>query len=242
MIYLVTNQNRLFNSSIYNIISVQESLDIISKWTFIQFDTETKGRDCHIGKLLLAQFGNIDKSIQIVVDCTTVSIKLYKKILEDKYIIGQNLKFDLQWLYNYSIIPRKVYDTMIVEQVLYLGYLPEYKDPIHGISYSLQDIAKRRCNIFIDKTIRGQIQWRGIDDSVIKYAADDVVPLYDIMLSQIRDCKIKECLLAAKLECDFVLVIAYMEWCGIHLDVSKWEDKMKMDKKNLNKSIEYLNR
>ena len=53
------------------------------------------------------------------------------------------------------------------------------------------------------------------------------------MLSQIRDCKIKECLLAAKLECDFVLVIAYMEWCGIHLDVSKWEDKMKMDKKNL---------
>ena len=33
-----------------------------------------------------------------------------------------------------------------------------------------------------------------------------------------------------------------MEWCGIHLDVSKWEDKMKMDKKNLNKSIEDLNR
>lgn len=242
MIYFVTGQNRLFNSPIYSIISVQESLDIISKWTLVQFDTETKGRDCHIGKLLLAQFGNIDKSIQIVVDCTTVSIKLYKKILEDKYIIGQNLKFDLQWLYNYSIIPRKVYDTMIVEQLLYLGYPPEYKDPIHGISYSLQDIAKRRCGIFIDKTIRGQIQWRGIDDSVIKYAADDVVPLYDIMLSQIRDCKIKECLLAAKLECDFVPVIAYMEWCGIHLDVSKWEDKMKIDKKNLNKSIEDLNR
>lgn len=120
---------------------------------------------------------------------------------------------------------------MIVEQLLYLGYPPEYKDPIHGMSYSLQDIAKRRLNIFIDKTVRGQIQWRGIDDSVIKYAADDVVYLYDIMLSQLRDCKIKNCILAAKLECDFVPVIAYMEWCGIHLDETKWKAKMANDKK-----------
>ncbi len=242
MIYFVTNQKELFNSSIYSTISVQKSLDIISKWNFIQFDTETKCKDCHIGQLLLAQFGNIDKSIQIVVDCTTVDIKLYKDILEDKYIIGQNLKFDLQWLYNYDIKPRKVYDTMIVEQVLYLGYPPEHKDLIHGISYSLQSIAKRRCNIFIDKTIRGQIQWRGIDDSVIKYAADDVVYLYDIMVSQLKDCQIKECTLAAKLECDFVPVIAYMEWCGIHLEESKWKAKMVNDKKNLDKAIEDLNR
>lgn len=241
MIYFITGQSELFNSPIYSIISVQESLDIISKWTFVQFDTETKSRDCHIGKLLLAQFGNIDKSIQIVVDCTTVSIKLYKKVLEDKYIIGQNLKFDLQWLYNYGIIPRKVYDTMIVEQVLYLGYPPEYKDPIHGISYSLQHIAKRRCNVFIDKTIRGQIQWIGIDDGVIKYAANDVVHLYDIMLSQIKDCKIKNCLLAAKLECNFVPVIAYMEWCGIHLNEDKWKAKMETDRINLDKAIKDLN-
>lgn len=242
MVYYVTGQKELFSNSIYNIISVQESIEIITKWPFIQFDTETKGKDCHIVPLLLAQFGSIDKSIQIVVDCTTIDIKLYKRVLEDKYIIGQNLKFDLQWLYNYSIKPRKVYDTMIVEQVLYLGYPPEYKDPIHGISYSLQDIAKRRCNVYIDKTVRGQIQWKGIDDSVIKYAANDVVYLYDIMQSQLQECRIKNCVLAAKLECDFVPVVAYMEWCGIHLDESKWEAKMVNDKKNLDKAIKDLNR
>lgn len=242
MIYFVTNQRELFTTQLYKIISVDDSIDILRKWNYIQFDTETLGRDCHVGRLLLAQFGSIDKTIQIVVDCTTIDIKLYKEVLEDKYLIGQNLKFDLQWLYNFTIIPRKVYDTMIVEQLLYLGYPPEYKDPIHGMSYSLQDIAKRRLNIFIDKTVRGQIQWRGIDDSVIKYAADDVVYLYDIMLSQLRDCKIKNCILAAKLECDFVPVIAYMEWCGIHLDETKWRAKMANDKKNLDKSIEDLNR
>ena len=242
MIYFVTNQRELFTTQLYKIISVDNSIDILRKWNYIQFDTETLGRDCHVGRLLLAQFGNIDKTIQIIVDCTTIDIKLYKEVLEDKYLIGQNLKFDLQWLYNFTIIPRKVYDTMIVEQLLYLGYPPEYKDSIHGISYGLQDIAKRRLNIFIDKTVRGQIQWRGIDDSVIKYAANDVVYLYDIMLSQLRDCKIKDCILAAKLECDFVPVIAYMEWCGIHLDETKWKAKMANDKKNLDKSIEDLNR
>ena len=242
MIYLVTNELSLFNSEVYKILSIEESLKILDSYNMIQFDTETKCKDCHIGQLLLAQFGNIDKSIQIVVDCTTIDIRLYKNVLEGKYIIGQNLKFDLQWLYNYDIKPRKVYDTMIVEQALYLGYPPEHKDPIHGISYSLQSIAKRRCNIFIDKTIRGQIQWRGIDDSVIKYAASDVVHLYDIMVSQLKDCQIKECTLAAKLECDFVPVIAYMEWCGIHLEESKWRAKMVNDKKNLDKAIEDLNR
>ena len=168
MIYLITANQQLFKSNVYKIISVEESLIIMKDWKMIQFDTETLGKDPHVGKLLLAQFGNIEGTIQIVIDCTTVSIKLYKNILEENFLIGQNLKFDLQWLYNDEIIPFKVYDTMIVEQLLYLGYPPEYKDPINGISYSLQAIAERRLGIYIDKTIRGEIQWRGIDDSTIK--------------------------------------------------------------------------
>ena len=241
MIYLVTGQELLFDND-FQLISIEESLNIMKNWNNIQYDSETLGRDAHIGDLLLAQFGNYDKTIQIVVDCTTISIVNYKEILESKYIIGQNLKFDLQWLYNYSIVPRKVYDTMIVEQFLYLGYPPEYKDPINGISYSLQAIAQRRLNIYIDKSVRGEIQWRGIDKEVIEYAANDVVYLYDIMSSQIKDCKTKNCIIGAKLECDFTPVIAYMEWCGIHLDTSKWKEKMKKDMENLNSAIDSLNK
>lgn len=241
MIYYITNETSLFDSENYKAITVQESLDILNNMSMIQFDTETLGKDCHVGKLLLAQFGNIDKSIQVVVNCTTVDIRLYKDILETKYIIGQNLKFDLQWLYNYSIIPRKIYDIMIVEQLLYLGYPPEYKDSTNGISYSLQSIASRRLGIYIDKTVRGQIQWKGIDDSVILYAANDVVYLYDIMCSQLKDCHSKECIIGAKLECDFVPVIAYLEWCGIHLDETKWKLKMKKDRENLENAIKDLN-
>ena len=157
-------------------------------------------------------------------------------LLENTLIIGQNLKFDLQFLYNYNIVPRNVYDTMIVEQLLYLGYPPGV------ISYSLASIAQRRLNIDIDKSIRGQIIWRGLDTEVILYAANDVKWLEDIMWSQVSECKKKNCLKGAKLECDFVPVISYLEWCGIKLDAEKWLAKMARDKELLINAENKLNK
>lgn len=173
------------------------------------------------------QFGDLIGETQVVVDTATVSPILYKDIFESRFIIGQNLKFDLQFLFNYGIVPRNVYDTMIVEQVLYLGW------PKGSISYSLKEIAWRRLKINIDKTVRGEIIWRGLDTSVILYAAGDVMYLGDIMKSQLEDCRKQDLMKAVKLECDAVPSIAYMEWCGIHLDQKRWLSKMAKDKENL---------
>lgn len=228
MIYLVTKQTELFTCEFYTIISPDESLEIMKKWgTMIQYDSETTGRDARLCKILCMQFGDITGETQIVVDTTTVSPLIYKDILEGVFLIGQNLKFDLQFLYNYGIVPRNVYDTMIVEQVLHLGW------PSGSISYSLREIAWRRLQVNIDKTVRGEIIWRGLDTSVIIYAAGDVMYLGDIMKSQLEDCEKQDLLKAAKLECDAVPSIAYMEWCGIHLDVERWSAKMVKDKEKL---------
>ena len=198
--------------------------------------TITKLRDARLCDILCIQFGNKEKDFQIVIDCNTINILLYKEVLENKLLVGQNLKFDLQFLYNYNIIPRNIYDTMIVEQLLYLGYPPGV------ISYSLSAIASRRLNIDIDKSIRGQIIWRGLDTDVILYAANDVKWLEDIMWSQVADCKKRDCLKGAKLECDFVPAISYLEWCGIKLDEDKWKAKMKKDKESLDKAEDKLNK
>ena len=107
MIYLVSAQQKLFESTEYKQLSIEDSLAMINSWGIIQYDSETGGRDCHLCDLLCAQFGNDAADARIVVDCTTVDIKLYKEALETKWVIGQNLKFDLQFLYNYGIIPRK---------------------------------------------------------------------------------------------------------------------------------------
>lgn len=230
MIYLVTTQNELFESDLYKVISVEESLRLLNTCSILQYDSETSGRDPHLGRILCIQFGNKEADFQIVIDTTTIDILIYKDIFESKFLVGQNLKFDLQWLYNYGIIPRKIYDTMIVEQLLYLGY------PKGTIRYSLDAIAQRRLGISIDKSIRGEIIWRGLDSDVIVYAALDVKYLEDIMHSQLKECKEKKCMIGAKLECDFVPAIAYLEWCGIKLDENKWREKMKKDEENLIKA------
>ena len=236
MIYVVTREQNLFESDFYKTISIEESLQLMEDCKVLQYDSETTGRDARICNILCIQFGNKSKDFQIVVDCTTIDIMVYKDILESKLLIGQNLKFDLQFLYNYGIVPRNVYDTMIVEQLLYLGY------PAGIISFSLAAIAQRRLGVDIDKSIRGQIIWRGLDTQVIIYAANDVKWLEDIMWSQVSDCKKKDCLKGAKLECDFVPVISYLEWCGIKLDEIKWKAKMVKDKESLINAENKLNK
>ena len=240
MIYLVTSQIELFQDDLYTIISKEQALEMMNSWEAIQIDSETTGRDAHLCDFLCFQFGNKAAGVQIVVDCNTININYFKNLLETKFVIGQNLKFDLQFLYNYNIVPRNVYDTMIVEQLLYLGYPPAGKPG--GISYALNAIAQRRLNINIDKTVRGEIIWRGLDKATIQYAAGDVQYLEDIRNSQLIDLANQGLFKAAELENRFVPVIAYLEWCGIKLDQEKWKEKMESDLSNLQKAEEALNK
>lgn len=203
---------------------------ILNKYTI------TKLIDCHLAQLLCIQIGNKTKDFQIVIDATTIDIKLYKEVLENTLLIGHNIKFDLKFLYNYNIIPRKVYDTMIVEQLLFLGYPKGIK------KYSLAAVANERLGVDIDKSIRGQIIWRGLDETTIEYSANDVKYLEDIMISQKEDYTKYGMTKGAILECNAVPSIAYLEWCGIKLDENKWKTKMEKDLINLNKSIEELNK
>lgn len=235
MIYFVSKQKQLFNSDSFVELDINKALKIINSWEEFQFDTETTGRDPHICDILLAQFGKRDCDIQIVVDCTTYDIKLFKSILETKLIIGHNLKFDLQFLYKHGIKPLKVYDTMIIEQLLYLGYDPEY------FRVALQAVALRRLGVDLDKSIRGQIIYLGITTEVILYAATDVVYLEDIKEQQLKELKEKKLTNGMYLENQFVPVIAYLEWCGIKLSVSAWRKYMDKNQKAIEESLKDLN-
>lgn len=235
MVYLVTQQQELFGWENYKIISTEESLRMMQDWQVIQLDSETDGRDAHLCDFLCVQMGNDKADARMVIDCSTINIRLYKDLLESKLCILQNGKFDLQFFFNYGIIIRKVYDTMICEQLLHLGW------PSGQISYALNAIADRRLHINIDKSVRGEIVWRGLDATVINYAAGDVTYLEKIMWSQVEDLKKQNLMKAAKIECDFVPVIAYLEWCGIHLDQEKWKAKMRSDQEKLKKAEEDLN-
>lgn len=238
MIYLVSNQQNLFEEENlpYQKLSPEEALNIILTWERVQYDSETSGRNPHLCRILCIQFGNKKADIQIVVDTTTIDIMLFAEIFDGKrLIITQNGKFDYQFLFNYSIVPTNNWDTMIVEQALHLGYDPKF------FHCSLKAICERRLGIDIDKTVRGEIIWRGLDPKVVVYAAGDVMYLEDIMEQQQEEVNLIGCQKAIDIENRFVTWIAYLEWCGIKLDVNKWMLKMRDNEKARDESLAKLN-
>lgn len=234
-IYFVTEQSSLFGDEDrpYKCISVEESLELLSTLKVVGLDSETKGTEIWQGTLLLLQLGN--KKFQVVIDCLTVDVRRYKSFLEsDRLFIIHNAKFDLRWLYKEGIVVRNVYDTFLGEKILFLGFPPGI------VSLSLQACVKRYRNVELDKTVRGKIN-AGLTDEVIIYSANDVVWLEDVMNEQVNLLTIRKQLAAMDIENRFVRVLAYIEYCGIRLDVRRWKAKMVKDEIRLREAETKLN-
>lgn len=222
MIYLVTANQELFDNEVYQIIGVPESLELLEPLKVVGLDTETEGLDPYTKRLKTVQLGC--REFQIVIDCMTINIKLYKNYLESyRLFIGWNLKFDLKFLYHQRIVPRRVYDGYLAEKLMWLGYPPG----IHSLS--LKTAGETYLGVELDKSVRGKVIWAGLETDVVKYAANDVAYLEEIMNKQLELLKDKGLEVAIDYENRFVLPLAYMEYCGVKLDVEKWKQKMKTD-------------
>lgn len=234
MIYLVTLNRELFNSRDYKIIGIDESLSLLDSLRIVGVDTETSGIDCHKDKLLSLQLGCYE--FQIVIDCLTVNILKYKEYLEsDRLFLFWNAKFDLKWLYKYKIVPKKVYDGFLAEKLMWLGY------PTGIHSMSLKSAGENYLGIELDKSIRGQIIYKGLTLETITYAAHDVKYLEKLKHLQEEKLREKGLLTAIEYENKFVLALAYEEFCGVKIDIEKWRNKIKKDEDRLNKAINNLN-
>ena len=239
MIYLVSNQQSLFETEEYSKLSLDDAIDILRPHNLIEYDSETAGLDVYTKPLLCSQYGI--PGTQIVVDNTTIPIEKMRVILEDKSktFLGWNIGFDLRFLYHHRIVPYNVWDGMIAEKLLYLGY------PAQFHSLALKEAAYNYLGIDIDKSVRGQIITQGLTVPVVLYAAGDVTYLKQIKDKQDEELKKKDLVKAAEFEMHFVPVISYMEYCGAKIDENKWKQKMAKDQqavtaaeRNLNKWVE----
>lgn len=268
MIYLVSRNRRLFSPEKYKQVDFSEALSTLLPLQTCQLDTETTGLDCHTKELLTVQLGCTDN--QVVFNWTTLSSserdRLKSYLESDRLFLGHNLMFDLTFLYKQDIWPKHIYDTMIAEQLIFLGCprvitadlwndlslaLPGYdyinprdngedKDPYYELSYSLQATARRRIDVNIDKTVRGKIVNEGLTEDVVVYAGGDVMWLEKIAIAQKVELKKQELINAVEFECEFVKFLAYVKYCGVHLDQQKWKTKMKKDLQELQSSEKAL--
>ena len=221
-IYLVSANQFIFNIPDIKLVSVQESLKILAPLEIVGLDTETTGLDPYTKELKLVQLGC--KDFQVVIDTTTIDIKRYKEYLEsDRLFLLWNAKFDLKWFYKYGIIIKKVYDGFLAEKLMWLGY------PAGIHSMSLKSAGEEYLGIELDKSVRGKIIYSKLDEEIIRYGANDVQWLESIREKQLEKLTEKDLLVALDIENRFVRVLAYIEWCGVKLDIDKWREKMKKD-------------
>ncbi len=229
MIYLVSKQEELFKTAEYSRLSPEDAIDMLSKESILGADTETEGLDPYTKRILTIQLGTED--FQIVWDCTTYDIHMLQPILENPDImtIWWNFLFDGLFLYHQRIIPNNIYDGFLAEKLMYLGYPPG----MHSLS--LKSAGINYCGIELDKSVRGKIINVGITSEVIVYAANDVkyeIPIYKAQQKLLEE---KDLLRAIRFENEFVKCLVYIQYCGVKIDVPRWQKKMKND--SLNASI-----
>lgn len=234
MIYLITNQTKLFESEKIKLTTKEYLLDWLKDKTEIEVDTETESSkikktlpDPYRHKMLCIQIGNFED--QFVIDRNTTDIQFLKPVLENPNVVKLfvNAMFDIRYILHEGINIKNVYDLFLAEMLLTLNMTKE-----EGYR-SLKGMAMRYCNIDLDKTIRGEIHWRGLDESVVTYAANDVKYLgkiKEIQYQEILKCNLEKALSLQNL---FIISLAKMAYKGFKLDVQKWTDLAVSNKKKL---------
>lgn len=224
MVYIVGIDDKNFQN-----VGVDVAIADIQQYNELQVDTETTGLFMQRDKLKCLQIGTGKNEYVIHPDY----IKKFKELLETKLLIFHNAKFDLKFLYKIGIFPNKVFDTYVAECVLYCG------DSFH--KKALNVVVKDRLGIDLDKSVRKGIAEKELKGEVIQYAADDVKHLSNLKKHQLQEAERKDLIKCINLENDFVLSLAYLEYCGIKLDKNKWLTKMKEDGDRLDKARAILN-
>lgn len=206
---------------ITNTYAALSTLEEISKHNIIELDTETTGLDPLSDRVVLIQIGVKGKSYVYDVRKGNVDANIFKNIIESKkhMKILQNARFDYKMLKtNFGISINRLYDTMLGEQLLYLGLNPRANLKFLVAKYLKMDMPKDVGESFKQYDQKYQ-------PYQLKYAANDVSGyLTEIYNQQIVKLRAANLLRVMKLECEFVIPLSEMELRGITLDVNQWKN------------------
>lgn len=208
-------------SPLYNVCTIQQCIDWIKDIDIISLDTETTGLFDHQNRIIMLQLSDgID--VWVIDTRNTHHIQALKPYIEGKLILGQNLKFDYKFLKKEGVTLNNIYDTLLAECILTNGTLER--------SLGLAALAKKYCNVELDKSVRNQfigLEGKPFTDKQIVYGAGDVLHLFEIRRKQLELIEYWELENVLELENKACLALADIEYNGLKLDIDSW---LKLDK------------
>jgi DNA polymerase-1 len=242
MIYYVTNQEIIQGSTDYEKTTLEYIFEYFKDKKEIQFDTETEFNtrnpkalpNPYENKLLCYQLGDFNN--QFVVNNEEFPLNKVKKLLErtDIIVLMCNAFFDLRYLYYYSINIHNLWDCFLVERALTRG--KKFEKGYLG----LNGLCQRYVGVSLNKDIRGEIHWRGLDNRVIRYASEDVKYMGIIKEKQEKTILKEDVQKYINLENIFCLTLARISYKGFKIDKQKWLDIAAQNKILLQEKIEQL--
>ena len=144
---------------------LEEACKELSENSFLFLDTEVAG-----DRIRLIQLGDFEKIF--VIDLFEVEdLTPLQKLINERGVVGHNLKFDLKYLAKYGISPLATFDTMIA------SYLLGYE------RHSLNHLVSSLLGYSLDKSYQLS-DWGApiLTQNQLEYAAKDVEVLRELFL------------------------------------------------------------
>ena len=229
--YIITKNKDYFKKiGKYNYCDL-EQLDFLPE--MIAVDTETTGLFALVDDMFCIQIGTGKDNYIVVMYNDDYVFEDVIPYLKGKILVLQNAKFDLGFFYMHGFVPDEVRDTMLAYKILHNGDIMNQRS-------DFKTLMEKELGVVYSKTDQKNINVVKLSQpSTIKYSFNDVdklLELHEVLYKQIVDGGYKK---TYQLHCRFVRALAYMELCGLPLNVDKWQSKMDVDKANVEKySIE----
>ncbi|MGI0482684.1 bifunctional 3'-5' exonuclease/DNA polymerase [Geminocystis sp. CENA526] len=217
----VNSQSTVIDDS-YSLIEndedLEKAIELLKDEKVLAIDTETTGLDAHLHKLRLIQIAS-ENNPTFIIDAFKCDVKLLQPLLINEAIkIFHNAKFDIQFLMSNGLeVNQKIFDTQIAHQLINSG-----KD---NLKSSLKVIALEYLGVELNKEER-LTDWGKEELTIeqLKYSSIDskiLLPLREILRNKLIYASLTR---VAKIEFDCVLAVAMMEFNGMLLDVSQWQN------------------
>lgn len=194
--------------SVPPVLSKSDRCAIDTEW----FQMDKKRLHRPHGIFACATFCFNDNEVYIVTDIEDLE-QAFKNI-DDAVHIYVHAKFDITQLRKYIYLPprKKLWDCMLIEQVMYSGYFTDF---------GLADLARRYLDVYLAKDVRDTFsEGTELTREMEEYACIDTLATYLVYKAQREGIDETDLEIWKNIELPFLWAILSMG--GVKLDTEKW--------------------